>query len=87
MELDDFIATYLVMLAVGSIMFVLFWGAVIFFVVKFFRSNNGMTTQQKLEIASRVMGAYSGRGGAGEPGPNESAARSTLIENGIDPNR
>jgi hypothetical protein len=87
MEMNEFISLYLFILVVGAIGFVLFWGTVIFFVVRFFKSNNGLTRQQKLAVASSVMGVYSGRGGPYEPGPKETEARSTLAEAGIDPDR
>jgi hypothetical protein len=68
-DMDAFIGAYLLMLVVGAIGFVVFWGAVIFFAVKFFQSNNGLTSEQKLGVIGLLMRMFSGGGGSSEPGP------------------
>lgn len=55
--MEDFLFMYLLMLVVGALSFIAFWGAVIYFGIKLFRSNN-LSTEQKLTIASGVLGAY-----------------------------
>ena len=64
--MDEFLTTYLIFLVIGVICFLLFWGAVIYFIVKFFRSKSGLSTRQKVDILAKGMNAYSGgRGGSG----------------------
>lgn len=64
--MDEFLTTYLIFLVIGVICFLLFWGAVIYFIVKFFRSKSGLSTRQKMDILAKGMNAYSGgRGGSG----------------------
>lgn len=60
--MDDFLFIYLSMLVVGALSFIAFWGAVIYFGIKLFRSNN-LSTEQKLKIASGVLGGYPGASG------------------------
>ena len=65
--MDDFLATYLILLVIAGICFLAFWGAVIYFVVKFLRSRSGLSTQQKMDMLAAGMNAYSGgRSGSGD---------------------
>lgn len=64
--MDDFLATYFILLVIAGICFLLFWGAVIYFVVKFLRSRS-FSTRQKMDILAAGMNAYSGgRSGSGD---------------------
>jgi hypothetical protein len=82
--MDDFITTYLLLLLFGLIVFVLFWGTVIYLVVKFLRGDTGMAQQQKLTLLARLMQLWSGRGGPSEPGPIESEVGDMASREGID---
>ena len=84
--MDDFLFVYLLMLVVGGLLFVAFWGAVIYFGIKLFRSKN-LSTGQKLTIASAILGGYSSQRGPYEPGPIESDVRGMAAREGIDLNR
>jgi hypothetical protein len=84
--MDYFLFVYLLMLVVGALSFVAFWGAVIYLGIKLFRSNN-LSNEQKLKIASGVLGAYSGRSGPYEPGPRDAEVRSMAASEGINLDR
>ena len=65
--MDDFLATYFILLVFAGICFLAFWGAVIYFVVKFLRSRSGLSTRHKMDILAAGMNAYSGsKGGSGD---------------------
>jgi hypothetical protein len=85
--MDNFIETYLVFMTIGMIIFVTFWGLVIFIVVRFLAGDSGMSTSNKLSIIGYLMKIFGGRGGGSDIGPNESAARGILTGEGIDPDR
>ncbi len=61
--MDEFLTTYIILLVFAAICFLLFWGAVIYFIVRFFRSKSGLSTRQKMDILAKGMNAYSGGGG------------------------
>lgn len=61
--MDDFLTTYFIFLVIGVIGFVLFWGAVIYFIIRFLRSDSGLSRAQKYNLLAKGMQAYSGRGG------------------------
>ena len=85
--MDDFLLAYLLMVVVGAVSFIAFWGAVIYFGIKLF-SNSTLSPEQKLRIASGVLGTYSGGGGRPyEPGPVEADMRGMAAREGIDLNR
>ena len=85
--MDNFIETYLIFFAIGLIIFVTFWGFVIFIVVRFLAGDSGMPTSNKLIIIGNLMKIFGGRGGGSDIGPNESTARGILTSEGIDPDR
>lgn len=62
--MDDFVTTYLILLILGVFGFVLFWGTVIYFIVKFLRGDSGMSRGEKYGFLARLFQAYSGRGGS-----------------------
>jgi hypothetical protein len=81
--MDEFLTTYIIFLVFGAICFLLFWGAVIYFIVRFFRSKSGLSTQQKMDILAKGMSAYSGgRGGSGSL--MDTQAGSVAASQGID---
>ncbi len=83
--MDDFLTSYFILLVFALIGLVLFWGAVIYFIVKFFRSKSGLSTQQKIDIVSKGMGAISGSGSSGDLMGTK--AGSAAASQGIDLNR
>jgi len=83
--MDDFLTTYFIFLVIGVIGFVLFWGAVIYFIIKFFKSDSGLSTKQKLDIVTKGMQAYPGRGG-GSGDLMDSEVGSVAASEGIDLN-
>jgi len=84
--MDDFLFVYLFVMAIGGLVFIAFWGAVIYFGIKLFRGNK-LSTEQKLQIASGLLRGYSGGNGRYEPGPIESEVRSIAANEGIDLDR
>ena len=86
-KMDDFLATYLIVGVISLIGFLLFWGAVIYFVVKFLKSDSGMTKAEKYNFLARLMKAYSSRSGSSEPGPVESEIRGMASREGINLDR
>ena len=83
--MDNFVETYLIFLAIGLVIFVTFWGFVIFIVVRFLAGDSGMATSNKLTIIGNLMKIFGGQSGGSDIGPNESAARGILTSEGIDP--
>jgi hypothetical protein len=83
--MDDFLTTYFIFLVVGVIGFVLFWGAVIYFIIKFLRSPSRLSKAQKYDLLAKGMQAYSGRGG-GSRDLMDSQAGSLAASEGIDLN-
>lgn len=83
----DFIFSYLLLGGLALLAFVGFWGFVIYLGIKFFRSDNGMSNEQKIGVVTGLMRARSGMGGSSELGPNATEARGTLINAGIDPDK
>lgn len=75
----------LVMLVFAILGLVLFWGVVIYFIVKLFRSNSGLSTQQKIDLVSKGLRAYSGRGSSGDL--MDTKVGSVAASEGIDLNR
>ncbi|UCD57688.1 MAG: hypothetical protein JSV16_00850 [Candidatus Hydrogenedentota bacterium] len=82
--MEDFLTTYFIFLVIGVFGFVLFWGAVIYFIIRFLRSNSGLSTEQKLNMVARGMQAYSGRGGSSDL--MDTQAGSVAASQGIDLN-
>ena len=82
--MDDFLTTYVIFLVIVVIWFVLFWGVVIYFIVRFFKSDSGLSTQQKMDIVAKGMQAASGRGSSGDL--MDSNAGSVAAGAGIDLN-
>jgi hypothetical protein len=82
--MDDFLTMYFIFLVLGVIVFLLFWGTVIYFVIRFLRSKSGLSTGQKLNIITKGMQAYSGRGGSGDLMDTE--AGNVAASQGIDLN-
>jgi len=62
--MDDFLTTYFILFVIGVIGFVLFWGTVIYFIIKFLRSDSGMSKGEKYGLLAKLFQAYSGRGGS-----------------------
>lgn len=62
--MDDFLTTYFTFLVIGAIGFVLFWGSVIYFIIKFLRSDSGMSKGEKYNLLAKLSQAHSGRGGS-----------------------
>jgi len=66
--MDDFLTTYFILFVIGVIGFVLFWGTVIYFIIKFLRSDSGMSKGEKYSLLAKLFQAHSGRGGSsGDP--------------------
>ncbi len=82
--MDSFISTYLFLLIIVVVSLLLFWGGVIYFMVRIWRSNSGLSDQQKLGILTKVTQALSGRRPSSEPGPNETTVRGWASREGID---
>jgi len=84
-QMDDFITTYFFVLIFVVIGLVVFWGGVIYLVVKFLKSDSGLTKAQKYDLLAKGMQAYSGRG-PGSSDPMDSKAGSMAASAGIDLN-
>ena len=85
--MDDFLGMYIWVLVISAIGFVLFWGVVIYLVVKFLKSDSGLSTEQKLGVLTKLTQAYGSSRGSSEPGPVESSVRGMAASEGIDLNR
>ena len=83
--MDDFLTIYVIFLVIGVGGFLLFWGVVIYFIVKFFRSRSGLSTQHKMDILAKGMNAYSG-GNSGSGDLMDTQAGSAAASAGIDLN-
>jgi hypothetical protein len=81
----DFLTTYYIFLLIALIGLAVFWGAVIFFIIRYLRSKSGPSTAQKLNNVARVLGAISGRS-SGSIDPMETKAGSAAASVGIDLN-
>lgn len=85
--MDDFIFLYIVLAIVGVVGFFLFWGAVIYIIVRIFRSNSGLTGMHKAGLAAGLLQLISrGGGGGGSTDPMDSRAGSIAAGEGIDLN-
>lgn len=82
--MDDFLGMYLWVLALSAIGFILFWGAVIYLVIKFFKSDSGLSTEQKLGVLTRLSSLYGSGRASSEPGPVETEVRGMAAREGID---
>ncbi len=85
--MDDFLSTYLIVLVLSVLGFVLFWGVIIYLVIKFLRGDTGLSSQQKLGILTQSVRMYSGGRGPSEPGPVESSVRGMAASEGINLDR
>ena len=83
--MDDFITSYFLLLIFAVIGLVLFWGGIIYLIVKFLRRDSGLSKAQKYDLLAKGMQAYSGRGG-GSSDPMDSKAGSLAASEGIDLN-
>ena len=83
--MDSFLSTYFIFLVIALIGLAVFWGAVIYLIVRFLRSKSGPSTAQKLDIVARVLSAASGRR-PGSIDPMETKAGSAAASVGIDLN-
>lgn len=82
--MDAFFSSYLLIALVAILANVIFWGTIIYFVVRFLRSKSGLSTEQKLNIITKGMQAYSGRGGSDDL--MDTKAGSAAASHGIDLN-
>lgn len=84
--MDDVLLVYLSMMIVGGLLFLAFWGVVIYLAVRLFHNSN-LSTEQKLGITRTFLSGTSGYGGPYEPGPVESRMRNDAAVNGINLDR
>jgi hypothetical protein len=84
--MDSFLLVYLGIAALAVLSFIVFWGAVIYFLVKLFRKGN-LTPQQQAAIIRGLGTLTSSGGGRYEPGPAETSVRNLAAREGIDLNR
>jgi hypothetical protein len=82
--MDGFVSDYFFFLFIVLGGVILFWGIVIYFVVKFLKSKSDFSTEQKLGILTRLMQAYSGRPGGHDP--MDSKVGGVAASQGIDLN-
>lgn len=76
----------ILLIGAGALLTILFWVAVIYFVVRLL-SGSGMSSNQKIGLISGLMNSYTRYGGSSEPGPVESSMRHTAASHGIDLDR
>ena len=84
--MDDFLTDYFILLVVVLIGLAVFWGAVIYFIIRYLRSKSGPSTAQKLNNVARILGAVSGKS-PGSKDPMETKAGSAAASVGIDLNK
>ena len=88
--MDEFVEMYLWAAIVSGTLFVLFWGVVIYLIIKFISggSRGGPSTLQRMNIVAKVLTLLGGRSsGTGSPGPIESDVRNMAAKEGIDLDR
>jgi hypothetical protein len=83
--MDDFVSSYFILIVIVIVGNIVFWGAVGYFIFRFFRGNSGLSTQQKMDMVARGMQAFSGRGGGTKNIMDSDAGRLAASE-GIDLN-
>jgi hypothetical protein len=77
----------LLLIALVIVSNILFWGFIIYFVIRIWRSKNLTPEQKAALVAGGMTLASGGRRASSEPGPVESDVRSMAASEGIDLDR